>query len=77
MLTSNRFAAIDIGSNAVRLLLCEVFETQNGPYFRKISLVRMPIRLGRDAFIHGKISKEKAKQRRSSGKRHPSVACRM
>jgi exopolyphosphatase/guanosine-5'-triphosphate,3'-diphosphate pyrophosphatase len=62
MLTSNRFAAIDIGSNAVRLLLSEVFETQNGPYFRKISLIRMPIRMGRDAFIHGKISKSKAKQ---------------
>jgi exopolyphosphatase/guanosine-5'-triphosphate,3'-diphosphate pyrophosphatase len=62
MLTSNRFAAIDIGSNAVRLLLSEVFETQNGPYFRKISLIRMPIRMGRDAFIHGKISKPKAAQ---------------
>jgi exopolyphosphatase/guanosine-5'-triphosphate,3'-diphosphate pyrophosphatase len=62
MLTSNRFAAIDIGSNAVRLLLSEVFETQNGPYFRKISLIRMPIRMGKDAFISGKISKGKADQ---------------
>ena len=60
MLTSNRFAAIDIGSNAVRLLLSEVFETQNGPYFRKISLIRMPIRMGRDAFIHKKISRDNA-----------------
>ena len=60
MLTSNRFAAIDIGSNAVRLLLSEVFETQNGPFFRKISLIRMPIRMGKDAFISGKISKENA-----------------
>jgi len=62
MLTSNRFAAIDIGSNAVRLLLSEVFETQNGPYFRKISLIRMPIRMGKDSFIRGKISKDKADQ---------------
>jgi exopolyphosphatase/guanosine-5'-triphosphate,3'-diphosphate pyrophosphatase len=62
MLTSKRFAAIDIGSNAVRLLLSEVFETETGPYFRKISLIRMPIRLGGDAFIHGKISRGKADQ---------------
>ncbi len=60
MLTSERYAAIDIGSNAVRLLLSEVFETDSGPYFRKISLIRMPIRLGKDAFILGKISKERA-----------------
>jgi len=60
MLISNRFAAIDIGSNAVRLLLSQVFETDNGPYFRNISLIRMPIRLGEDAFVSGKISKDKA-----------------
>ena len=60
MLISERYAAIDIGSNAVRLLLSEVFETDSGPYFRKISLIRMPIRLGKDAFILGKISKERA-----------------
>ena len=60
MLISERYAAIDIGSNAVRLLLSEVFETDNGPYFRKISLIRMPIRLGKDAFILGKISKARA-----------------
>jgi exopolyphosphatase/guanosine-5'-triphosphate,3'-diphosphate pyrophosphatase len=60
MLISNRYAAIDIGSNAVRLLLSEVFETDKGPYFRKISLIRMPIRLGKDAFILGNISKDRA-----------------
>ena len=57
-LFSSRFAAIDIGSNAVRLLLMEVFETDIGPYFRKISLIRMPIRLGKDAFIRGDISSD-------------------
>ena len=60
MLTGRRFAAIDIGSNAVRLLMSQVFETDSGPYFRKISLIRMPIRMGSDVFIHGKISKENA-----------------
>lgn len=54
-----RFAAIDIGSNAVRLLLSAVFETEPEPYFRKISLIRMPIRLGGDAFIRGTISPSK------------------
>ena len=62
MLSSDRYAAIDIGSNAVRLLLSEVFETDNGPYFRKISLIRMPVRLGRDAFILGEITKERIKR---------------
>jgi exopolyphosphatase / guanosine-5'-triphosphate,3'-diphosphate pyrophosphatase len=60
MITGKRFAAIDIGSNAVRLLLSAVFQTDSGPYFRKISLIRMPIRLGKDAFLHGRISKDNA-----------------
>lgn len=55
-----KFAAIDIGSNAVRLLFCNVFEGKNGPVFKKASLIRVPIRLGEDAFINGHISKEKA-----------------
>ena len=54
-----KFAAIDIGSNAVRLLLSSVFETDHGPYFKKISLIRMPIRLGEDAFIHQRIGEDK------------------
>jgi exopolyphosphatase/guanosine-5'-triphosphate,3'-diphosphate pyrophosphatase len=55
-----RFAAIDIGSNAVRLLLARVFEDASGPYFKKEALFRMPLRLGDDAFIHNRISEEKA-----------------
>lgn len=54
-----KFAAIDIGSNAVRLLLTGVYEEAFSPTFRKISLIRMPIRLGDDAFARQKISDEK------------------
>lgn len=54
-----RFASIDIGSNAIRLLLCNVIEDSNDTYFKKNELIRMPIRLGEDAFLEGKISEEK------------------
>lgn len=57
-----KFASIDVGSNAVRLLFTNVFETPDGPVFRKLSLVRVPIRLGEDAFVHGKIGEEKSDQ---------------
>jgi exopolyphosphatase/guanosine-5'-triphosphate,3'-diphosphate pyrophosphatase len=58
----HKYAAIDIGSNAVRLLLSAVFETDKGPYFKKISLIRMPIRLGSDVFINRCISDPKIDQ---------------
>lgn len=54
-----KFAAIDIGSNAVRLLLSGVFEDGFSPTFKKMSLIRMPIRLGDDAFTRNRISEEK------------------
>jgi exopolyphosphatase / guanosine-5'-triphosphate,3'-diphosphate pyrophosphatase len=54
-----KFAAIDIGSNAVRILFCNVIEHANGPYIRKSSLVRVPVRLGEDVFNSGEISAEK------------------
>ena len=57
-----RFAAVDIGSNAVRLLLSGVFENGDSPTFRKMSLVRMPIRLGDDAFTQKHISENKVSQ---------------
>ena len=58
-----KFAAIDIGSNAVRLLLHNVIEQEDKePRFKKSSLIRMPIRLGEDAFISGKISKKNQKR---------------
>jgi len=51
-----KFAAIDIGSNAVRLLFTNVIEDEKKTIFRKSSLIRMPLRLGEDAFTKGKIS---------------------
>lgn len=57
-----KFASIDIGSNAVRILFTNVFETPKGPVYRKLSLVRVPIRLGTDAFTTGAISAEKVVQ---------------
>jgi exopolyphosphatase/guanosine-5'-triphosphate,3'-diphosphate pyrophosphatase len=55
-----KFAAIDIGSNAVRLLLARVIEEGEEPLFKKEVLVRMPLRLGDDTFRTGTISAEKA-----------------
>lgn len=54
-----RFAAIDIGSNAVRLLLSNVYEEPGEAIFKKAELVRMPIRLGEDVFRFGKVSDQK------------------
>ena len=54
-----KFAAIDIGTNAVRLLLSNVIEDGGPPLFKKEVLVRMPLRLGVDAFELGSISDEK------------------
>src|SRR5829696_993738 len=55
-----RLAAIDIGSNAARLLISDVIVGEDGkPCFNKINLVRVPLRLGFDVFESGQISKEK------------------
>lgn len=55
-----RFAAIDVGSNAVRLLFCNVFQKPDGEtVFKKASLIRVPIRLGEDAFSNQYITKDK------------------
>ena len=57
MLTIKKYAAIDIGSNAMRLLISNIVE-ENGKVtqFSKSSLVRVPIRLGQDAFTVGEIT---------------------
>ena len=51
-----RYAAIDIGSNAVRLLLCNAVEEHGETHFKKSELVRIPLRLGEDVFQSGRIS---------------------
>lgn len=57
MLKIQKFAAIDIGSNAVRLLISNIIEEDHKPaVFKKNSLVRVPIRLGADVFLNGEIS---------------------
>jgi exopolyphosphatase / guanosine-5'-triphosphate,3'-diphosphate pyrophosphatase len=55
-----KFASIDIGSNAVRLLFCNVYEDKGKAVFKKAELIRIPLRLGDDAFLQKKISKKKA-----------------
>jgi exopolyphosphatase/guanosine-5'-triphosphate,3'-diphosphate pyrophosphatase len=52
-------AAIDIGSNAARLLISEVIYENGKPDFRKVNLVRVPLRLGFDVFESNSISPEK------------------
>ncbi len=56
-----KYAAVDIGSNAIRLLIVGVLKTNSVHKYRKISLVRVPIRLGQDVFLYRKISNEKLK----------------
>jgi exopolyphosphatase/guanosine-5'-triphosphate,3'-diphosphate pyrophosphatase len=57
-----RFAAIDIGSNAVRLLIANIIETEAGYSYKKDTLLRIPLRLGDDAFINNKLSEKKIKE---------------
>ncbi len=57
-----RLAAIDIGSNAARLLITNVVEgIGHAPEFIKIDLIRVPLRLGFDVFEKGVISEERTK----------------
>jgi exopolyphosphatase/guanosine-5'-triphosphate,3'-diphosphate pyrophosphatase len=57
MISIKKYAAIDIGSNAVRLLISNIIEEKGKPpRFKKSSLVRVPIRLGADVFLKEKIS---------------------
>ncbi|TYB70050.1 exopolyphosphatase [Bizionia gelidisalsuginis] len=59
MLSIKKYGAIDIGSNAVRLLISNIIEEKGKPVrFKKSSLVRVPIRLGSDVFLNNKISKD-------------------
>jgi exopolyphosphatase/guanosine-5'-triphosphate,3'-diphosphate pyrophosphatase len=55
-----KLAAIDIGSNAARLLITEVtIDAKDNAVFNKLNLFRVPLRLGFDVFETGMISKQK------------------
>jgi exopolyphosphatase/guanosine-5'-triphosphate,3'-diphosphate pyrophosphatase len=53
-----KFAAIDIGSNAMRLLVMSVYDGADKPVYIKSSLVRVPVRLGQEAFTDKMVSEE-------------------
>lgn len=60
MNVNHKFAAIDIGTNAIRLLIYNIYlDLENKPVFKKVGLTRVPIRLGEDVFVSKKISDEK------------------
>jgi len=54
-----RYAAIDIGSNAVRLLIADITLGNQRYEFKKNTLIRVPLRLGDDAFLNQEISESK------------------
>jgi exopolyphosphatase/guanosine-5'-triphosphate,3'-diphosphate pyrophosphatase len=54
-----RYAACDVGSNAVRLAIARVYEGPE-PFLRREAAYRVPLRLGHDVFTTGKISKQSA-----------------
>jgi len=59
LISIKKYAAIDIGSNAIRLLVSNVIITKDtAPQFKKSALVRVPIRLGADSFVEGTISEK-------------------
>jgi exopolyphosphatase/guanosine-5'-triphosphate,3'-diphosphate pyrophosphatase len=63
LLHIEKYAAVDIGSNAIRLLIATVIEKEGFPtQFKKTSLVRLPIRLGADVFLKGNISSSNYKR---------------
>ena len=58
-----KYAAIDVGSNAIRLLIMNIIERKGEePLFTKNAIVRAPIRLGSDSFVVGEISPKKKKR---------------
>lgn len=61
-MNSIKFAAIDIGSNAVRLLIMSISPEDITETFSKELMIRVPLRLGQESFMSGKIDDKKAKQ---------------
>lgn len=56
-----KLAAIDIGSNAMRLLITRIMPDSKTPEFKKVEFIRIPLRLGDDVFRDGKLGTEKKK----------------
>jgi len=57
-----KFGAIDIGTNAARLLIGEVIKEDGKKFVNKISYTRIPLRLGESVFDNGRINKKKTEQ---------------
>ncbi len=55
-----KLGAIDIGSNSVRCLISNVVYKDGYTYYRKVSLIRLPIRLGHEVFLNGALSEDTA-----------------
>lgn len=72
-MSKTHYAGIDIGSNAVRLLIKCLNDPGSSEPLSKVQLVRVPLRLGEDAFTEGRISKKKAKQLVSLMKAYSSL----
>lgn len=53
-----KLGAIDIGSNSIKCLLVNVIYKDGYTHYKKVSIVRLPIRLGEDVFTYGKVQKE-------------------
>ena len=59
---SKKYAAIDIGSNAIRILIANIIQTEHNVVFQRNSLIRSPVRLGEDSFTLGEISPKSLKR---------------
>lgn len=57
-----KFAAIDVGSNAIRLLIMSISPNDKNESFNKELMLRIPLRLGQESFVLGKIDEDKRKQ---------------
>lgn len=70
-----KLGAIDIGSNSVRLLITNVIHepTKGYTYYKKSSMIRLPIRLGADAFMKGKITRSNRKRMLEGMKAYKSI----
>lgn len=61
-INTKTLAAIDIGTNAIRLFISNVEEYPTETLFKKIAFLRVPIRLGEDVFTTGEIGQQKRKR---------------